>query len=131
MGIEITNDIELTIPGYPGVVVHASRPASLREFIMLRKFERLGSLAEDSLEEIDAALVEFGNTFLTSWNVDRRGEPVPANGEGLASLPAMFQFSVLKAWLNGIGGAGLSGPLADASPGGEPSPEQLATTGAS
>ena len=131
MGIEITNDIELTIPGYPGVVVHASRPASLREFIMLRKFERLGSLAEDSMEEVDAALVEFGNTFLTSWNVDRHGEPVPANGEGLASLPAMFQFSVLKAWLNGIGGAGLSGPLADASPSGEPSPEQLATTGAS
>ena len=125
MGIELSTDVELTVPGYPGVTVLATKPASMREFFMLRRFADMGSLDEEHLEQIEEALVLFGDTFLVSWNVDRRGQPVDPNGEGLASLPATFQFALLSEWVRAVHGVGeIDAPLGNGSTGGPSSPTQ-------
>lgn len=129
MGIELATDVELTVPGYPGVVVLATKPASMREFFMLRRFADMGDFDDDNLDKIESALLAFGDTFLVSWNVDRRGEPVEANGEGLASLPATFQFALLNAWMKEVQGVGeVPAPLVEPSPNGAASPEPSGTT---
>jgi len=139
MGIDISNDTELTVPGYPGVVVRASKPANTREFLLLKRFGALGELSEENIESIDAALIAFGDTFLQSWNVDLRGQPVEPNGAGFASLPATFQFALLGEWMTAVKGVtGIAAPLSETSPNGsgessngEPSPAQSVLTGVS
>jgi len=106
VGVEIVNDAELEIPGYPGVIVTASKPATLREFFLLKRIGRIGELEEENLEEIEGALAAFGDTFLKDWNVDVRGEPLPATGAGLLTLPVTFQFGLLRSWLDAVSGTG-------------------------
>lgn len=52
---------------------------------------------------------------LESWNVTRKGEPVPADMEGALSLDAVFMAEIVRAWTNGVAAA--PPPL----PGGSPS----------
>ena len=52
---------------------------------------------------------------LESWNVTRRGEPVPATLEGALSLDAVFAAEIVHAWTSGVAVA--PPPL----PGGSPS----------
>lgn len=125
MGIELSTEVTLAVPGFPGVAVVVTKPESMREFFLMRRFGELGGLDEDHLEQIEEALVLFGNTFLVSWNVDRRGQPVEPNGEGLASLPATFQFALLSEWMKAVRGVGeIDGPLGNGSTGGPNSPTQ-------
>jgi hypothetical protein len=65
----------------------------------------------------------FG-AVLESWNVTRRGEPVPPTAEGLRSLDSGFVMDVVGAWLTGTAAA--PPPLPGSSPSGGPSPEELA-----
>lgn len=69
--------------------------------------------------------------YLESWNVERKGEPVPATYEGLLSLPLSFQKELIDAWLNAV--TGVEPPLSSASGSGGSSPEaslQLASASA-
>lgn len=50
-------------------------------------------------------LKQFGDV-LESWNVTRRGEPVPADYEGLRKLDTHFVLAIIGAWLTGTTGAG-------------------------
>lgn len=132
MGIELSNDVALTIPGYPGVVVNASKPETMRQFFLMKRFARLGEIDEDNLDDVDVALVEFGDTFLVSWNVDRRGQPVEPNGAGLAQLPATFQFALLTEWIKAVRGVEeVAAPLGQPSPDGRASAEPQTTEPAS
>lgn len=49
---------------------------------------------------IDRLIDRFGE-LLESWNVTRRGEPVPPTAEGLRSLDAAFVLEIMGAWLTG------------------------------
>lgn len=42
----------------------------------------------------------FGGV-LESWNVEKRGKPVPATADGLRSLDMTFAMTVIGAWLTG------------------------------
>lgn len=131
MGVEISNVVTLTVPGYLGVEVQAMMPASFQDYLMMRRFARFAELSDDTFGEIDAALIEFGDAFLVSWNVDRGGVPVPATGRGLALLPAAFQLAVLTAWMRVARGGEPAAPLAEPSRNGVPSLAASETTGVS
>lgn len=45
-------------------------------------------------------LGEFGRV-LESWNVTKRGEPVPATAEGLKMLDLTFAMAIVGAWVTG------------------------------
>ena len=59
---------------------------------------------------------------LVDWNLEEPdGTPVPATLEGLRSLDIPFATALIRAWTAGT--AGLSPPLAQPSPSGQPSAE--------
>ena len=58
---------------------------------------------------------------LESWNVTRKGEPVPATLEGALSLDAVFIGAIIKAWTQGTAEA--PPPLPGGSPSGGSSAE--------
>ena len=58
---------------------------------------------------------------LESWNVTRKGEPVPATLEGALSLDAVFMSVIVKAWTQGTAEA--PPPLPGGSPSGGSSAE--------
>ena len=99
----------------------------------------LTAIAEkyDSLMTLAAAKVDLQaampalNTLLgmfagvlESWNVEKRGEPVPVTVEGLQSLDAAFVLEIIGAWLTGT--VAVDEDLGKGSTSGEPSPEELA-----
>ncbi len=67
-------------------------------------------------------LQQFGEV-LESWNVERRGEPVPATYEGLRLLDVTFVMAIIGAWLTGTTGAdeelGKDSASGGTSPGGQ------------
>jgi hypothetical protein len=72
-------------------------------------------------------LDQFGKV-LESWNVTRRGEPVPATAEGLRSLDLAFAMAIVGAWVTGTAQA--PDPLPGSSESGGSSPEELAAMAA-
>lgn len=72
-------------------------------------------------------LGSFGEV-LESWNVEKRGEPVPATAEGLRSLDLMFVMAVIGAWVTGTAQA--PDPLPGSSDSGGTSPGALAAMAA-
>ena len=40
----------------------------------------------------------FGDTVLTSWNIEEDGELIPATGEGFMTLPPAFCMAIIGAW---------------------------------
>jgi hypothetical protein len=57
-----------------------------------------------ALPVMSRLLGNFGE-LLESWNVTKRGKPVPASAEGLRSLDIHFAMAVIGAWLTGTTGA--------------------------
>ena len=72
----------------------------------------------------------FGDVALVEWNVlDRRGEPIPADGPGLMSQPFPFIAIVISKWADAVQVAD-DDPLVEESDNSEPSPVVFALTGA-
>lgn len=92
----------------------------------------MGNYSKLSGETVDVAtaaavfplLLEGFASVLESWNVTRKGEPVPATLEGLRSLGQGFVLTVVGAWLTGQTSA--DDDLGKGSPSGGTSPEELA-----
>ena len=76
---------------------------------------------------IDKLLRLFGE-LLESWNVERRGEPVPATYEGMRMLDVNFVLAIIGAWLTGTTGA--DEELGKDSPSGGTSQEALTAAAA-
>ena len=56
----------------------------------------------------------FGEAILQNWNLeDRKGNPLPANGEGMAQVTTEFANELIKQWLEAV--ANPPGPLAEPS----------------
>lgn len=68
-----------------------------------------------------AAVAETVAAHLVSWNLERKGEPVPLSAAGFMSLPRKLGGAIVSAWIDA--NIGVSGPLETGSPSGEPFPE--------
>ena len=98
---------------------------------LLRKiaghYESLEALhAKGDLKAAAPALTMLLELFagpLESWNVTKRGEPVPATFEGLDSLDVVFAMAIIRAWMTGTVAA--DEELGKDSPSGESSQEAL------
>ena len=82
-----------------------------------------------ALPVIDQLLRQFG-AVLESWNVEKRGKPVPPTYEGLLTLDSTFAMVIVGAWVTGSTGPDPDGDLGKGSPSGGPSPEGLAAMAA-
>ena len=58
-------------------------------------------------------MVDVFASVLESWNVTRKGAPVPATKDGLLSQKPQFVIAVVTAWMDAV--MGVSGPLGDGS----------------
>jgi hypothetical protein len=59
---------------------------------------------------------------LVEWNLERKGVPIPANAEGLASLDALLLISIQRGWFDQI--ASIPRPFASVSTAGDPSADR-------
>ena len=81
---------------YVGAEITASDDISLGEYLRMKDTltggEGLLELAE-----------QFGDKHLQGWNlVDQDSHPIPANGEGMLSLPLFVSIRIVSAWLSAL-----------------------------
>lgn len=85
-----------------GATVTCSLDMSIREFA---KMQRLWADAQaGDMTDLVAAFEAFGDAALVSWDIYQNGEPVPATGAGLASIPTAAANAIFAAWTDVIGG---------------------------
>jgi hypothetical protein len=91
---------KLRFEEYPALEVTVREP-SIGQMI---EITAMGSDAKNvSAEQVTAAFRVFAD-LLESWNVERRGKPVPATFEGVCSLGSAFVMKLLGALGQAVGG---------------------------
>lgn len=113
MGYEITETETLTFPNREGLEVVVKLATTFEEF---ETIQRIGS--DGSGTERDKALAEFAATFIASWNLTAKGEPLPISE--FRRLPIDLKADILAAWAKVIRGP--SAPLGQGSSNGLDSP---------
>lgn len=79
----------------------------------------LDNLDKASIDDVDGVLATFAQV-LVSWNLeDDDDRPIPATLDGLKSQDQEFVFGIVMSYVNAV--SGVSAPLPQTSPGGEPS----------
>lgn len=108
MGYEIRDTETLTFDAYPGLEVVVKVATTMAEF------EAINALGEKGQgEQMDAAIRDFGDRFIESWNVTSRGEDLEPGGASLARLPLQMQLAIIAGWMELMRGP--SAPLGDGS----------------
>jgi hypothetical protein len=74
----------------------------------------------DNQEKLDLFLGVFAE-HLASWNLERRGKPIPANREGIDSQELPFISVIVTEWLKAV--IGIPDPLGEPSDNGDPALE--------
>jgi len=77
-----------------GRSVRASLDVPLRDSL---GFQR--TLSSGDADEVMGAYRKFGDEVLIDWDVEFKGEAVPATGEGMLSIPGDAAGAVLLAWV--------------------------------
>lgn len=100
------NKLDFTGTKYEGLEVAVdSVPLGMLTEIM-EDYSALTSLTTETpdmtvaLPVVLKLLGQFGEV-LESWNVTKRGKPVPATAEGLRSLDLTFAMAIVGAWVTG------------------------------
>lgn len=112
VGFEVEDDVftlAFTDPKWTGLEVRA-RGADMRTVLGL-----VGLMNAEFSEQLarTSEMVEVFASVLESWNVTRKGVPVPATKDGLLSQKPQFVIAVVTAWMDAV--MGVSGPLDDGS----------------
>lgn len=68
------------------------------------------NFTREQIEALDGLIGGFSNA-LVSWNLKRKGVPVPATPDGLGTMPFEFLFPVIQEWFTAIGGVDEESPL--------------------
>lgn len=119
-----TTAFALRFEDHPGLEVKAtSVPVGM--FTRLTKLADMAGDASDAtlaraaegISELDELLHAFGDA-LVDWNVQVKGEAVPATYEGVCRLDFPFALELIFGWMDAIGG--VEAPLAKRSPSGGP-----------
>jgi hypothetical protein len=107
-----------TEPEYSGLFIRAQM-VSIGTYL---SFQELSEEAESKTDRARHMMTVFGG-MLIEWNlVDPHGNPIPANTEGLLTLPPVFVMRIIDAWREAT--SGVSTDLGKDSGSGETSPEQ-------
>ncbi|MDP3909462.1 MAG: hypothetical protein Q8Q14_03640 [Gemmatimonadales bacterium] len=130
MGFEVTQSATLVFEeGHRlhGATVRVSLDMELREYTELLRLARAweasvaddGDMTPERLDMVVELTERFGERVLIEWDLEKNGEPLPADGSGMARLPAQAALSLFKAWNAAVTGVP---PNSDgASENGEPS----------
>lgn len=101
-----------------GASVKCSLDISVRDFLRLQR--EINAMRDgESTEAVEAAYKFFGDLALVEWDLVKKGEPLPANGDGLLQLPFASLNAIFEAWSTAITGS--SPNSSGASPSGDTS----------
>ena len=99
--IDIRTTETLYLDSFPGVEVEVQTAVSMRDFMALGK---LADMANP--DDMEQAIWEFGEKFITGWNVSLNGASVKPSGETFAKMPVAFQLELTNKWLSSMRGPG-------------------------
>ena len=99
-GLELYASLEITVAAYLELECLRSKPSQAPELLSL-----------------------FGDAFLDRWNLHRSGEPVPADAEGMKTLPLTLGMQIIGQWIEAA--VDVAPPLDGISADGEPSPARM------
>jgi hypothetical protein len=123
MGFEAEDTLttyRLKFEEYPGLEVTAREPS------VGQMMELNGTSGQDPQaagpEKVEKAFQLF-SSLLESWNITRKGKPVPATYEGVMSLGGAFVMKLVKALGDSVGAPDPTSPPASGS--GPPAPDPL------
>lgn len=84
---------------------------SLQDYLDLKAMTSVAGFQEGATEdEVSEAMIQFtdkvrswGNEIIESWNLRRKGKPLPANGDGFLKLPSELRNAILRTWMEHMG----------------------------
>lgn len=122
MGYKVPKrEAELTLEEHPGLKVLCSLDQELGVFF---EYQRMAG-SEDP-DKVEAALRQFGDNTLLSWNVENDdGTPKPASADGFMTLPLPFATQIINGWVAAV--KKLAAPLVEPSENGTESKEDSNT----
>lgn len=90
-----------------GASVRVSLDMTVREFLSLqRSIAGIavgdGDASDADVAAMEAAYARFAESGLVGWDLTIGGEPVPANKEGMLSLPLRIANDILNAWISAL-----------------------------
>lgn len=85
-----------------GAKVKCSLDISIREYVQMQRL--WAETSSGDMERVQQAYTMFGDLVLLSWNLQKRGADVPANGEGLIEIPAASANAIFNAWQDAVSG---------------------------
>jgi hypothetical protein len=102
MGFKIPNrKLIIELADYDGAEITCLLDVKMKTFFSLQ------DLASDN-ESIESAYTTFGNEILESWNLETAsGEGIPANSEGMMSIPPSIAIAIMNAWIEQVSSGGL------------------------
>jgi hypothetical protein len=80
-----------------GAEIRVSLDMSVRDFLALKK-----AIREQAMDGESELYRRFGEDYLLSWNLELRGEPLEATGEGMLSLPIARAGEIFSAWMSAM-----------------------------
>lgn len=102
-------------PKFDGLEVVMSPPASIEESLAIDKARRARDRAVEP-EDTEKALQRLADKFgehMISWNLTKKGIPVPCDAKGLMSSDFRIMLAIEKAYIDAVNG--VPAPLAASS----------------
>lgn len=86
---------------YEGLEIRI-RPGTIRDALRGEEMDKKAK----SLSEVEGAqlLFKYLEEFITGWNVEDDGEPVPVSAESLLNFPAGFAWDIFAAFIDHTSG---------------------------
>lgn len=102
-GYQVPEDIlrlEFTDPSFDGLVVRAypAEWATIKAARVLRDIDDTKPLSNQAFEVVQKVIAGFASALI-DWNLERRGQPVPATAEGVDSLQWPWVWQLVDAWM--------------------------------
>ena len=133
MGFDVGSTLVMDFTGTPeweGAEVKLSLDVTMERFFALQRAfagtavtserEEGAPLTDEDEQHMQAAMRGLGDTVLSSWNLEREGEPIPATGDGMLMIPMALANLISTQWMERVSGQLPEASGASSSDGSEP-----------
>ena len=86
-----------------GATVRITLDTPIRDVLAIQRAANRAQNGDEDVAAVEESFRFFGDAVLKDWDLTLDGQPVPANGDGMLSLPLAVCMALFDAWGRAIG----------------------------